>query len=256
MTYSKDLMELQMKQKHKSESLYTYEGVPIHAAKGLHEGAMDVIRKHAKGKVTALDFGCGSGAFTKRLQDNGFRTTSVDLSLDTFALRSECYEMDLNSDFFQRFSSRDFDVIVALEVIEHLENPLHFLRQLKLIANSKTLILVSFPNLYLYSSVYSFFINGAFANWSPSLYWETGHQTILTDWLFEEHLKKTGLVFEEKYYCGTFEPPPGHFVKYFLHKLFYALVCVFNTGISSKVRKNQVVIYQISNTLPSGAENT
>jgi SAM-dependent methyltransferase len=245
-----------MKQKHKAESLYTYEGVPIHAAKGLHEGAMDVIQKHVKGKMTALDFGCGSGAFSKRLQDNGYRTTSVDLSLDTFALKSECYEIDLNSDFSQRFSDGNYDVIVALEVIEHLENPLHFLRQLKLIANSETLILVSFPNLYLYSSVYTFFKKGTFANWSPFLYWESGHQTILTDWLFEEHLKKTELVFEEKHYCGVFEPPPGHLVKHFLHKLFFRLVCFFNKGMSPEVRKNQVVIYLISNTLPSGSENT
>jgi SAM-dependent methyltransferase len=245
-----------MRQKHKSESLYTYKSVPIHAAKGLHECAVEVIKKRAKGGITALDFGCGSGAFTKRLQDNGYITTSVDLSLDTFALDSESLELDLNSDFSRHFSGRHYDLIVALEVIEHLENPQHFLRQLKLIADKETVILVSFPNVYLYSSVYTFFKNGSFANWSPFLYWETGHQTILTDWLFEEHLRKTGLVFEEKIFCGLFEPPPGHTVKFILHKLFYGLVCLFNRGMPPEARKNQVVIYRISNTLPSGEENT
>jgi SAM-dependent methyltransferase len=243
-----------MKQKHKSEGVYTYEGVPIHAAKGLHEGAMEVIQKHAKGKVAALDFGCGSGAFTKRLQNNGYTTTSVDLSLDTFALKSESYEIDLNTDFAQRFSGRNFDVIVALEVIEHLENPLHFLRQLKSLANKDTLILVSFPNLYLYSSIYTFYKNGIFANWSPFLYWESGHQTILTDWLFEEHVKKTDLVFEEKYFCGFFEPPTGNIVKKFLHKVFCTLMCICSKKILPEARRNQVVIFRISNTLSAKAK--
>lgn len=245
-----------MKQKHKSESLYTYEGVPIHAAKGLHERAIEVIQNRCQGRGKVLDLGCGSGAFTKRLQTIGFETTSVDLSLDTFALNSECYEIDLNSNFSERFANREFDVIVALEVIEHLENPLHFLRQLKLISNNETVILTSFPNIYLYSSVYTFFKNGSFANWSPSLYWETGHQTILTDWLFEEHLKKTGLVLEEKHFCAAFEPPPDNLVKHALHKIFYKLVCFFNKGISSEVRKNQVVICLINNTHSSGAKST
>lgn len=245
-----------MKQKHKSESSYTYEGVPIHAAKGLHECTMDVIQKRCGGKRKALDFGCGSGAFSKRLQDNGFTTTSVDLSLDTFALGSECYEIDLNTNFSERFANQNYDVIVALEVIEHLENPLHFLRQLKLIANNDALILVSFPNIYLYSSVYTFFKNGTFANWSPFLYWETGHQTILTDWLFEQHLIKTGLVFEEKYFCGVFEPPPGHPVKRIFHKIFYNLVCLFNPGISSEVRKNQAVVFLFGKKPPAEAEST
>lgn len=236
-----------MKQKHKDEGINTYEGVPIHSAKGLHEHATEEIKKCCKGKATVLDIGCGSGALSKRLQDNGFTTTSVDLSLDTFFLDSASCEIDLHSNFSERFVGQDFGAIVALEVIEHLENPLHFLRQLKLIANSETIILVSFPNIYLYSSVFTFFKKGTFANWSPSLYWEIGHQTILTDWLFEEHLKKIGFELEEKFFCSVFEPPSVNIFKYFLHKIFYQLVCLLNKGISSEARKSQVVMFLFRN---------
>jgi 2-polyprenyl-3-methyl-5-hydroxy-6-metoxy-1,4-benzoquinol methylase len=242
-----------VKQKHKSDTTYSCEGVPIHAAKGLHELATDVISNRCKGRGKVLDLGCGSGAFSKRMQTLGFATTSVDLSLDTFSLNSESCEVDFNSDFAERFSREKFDVIVALEVIEHLENPQHFLRQLKLMANSDTVILVSFPNIYLYSSVYSFFRNGTFGNWSPALYWETGHQTILTDWLFEEHLKKTGLALEEKHFCATFHPPSGHWVKSLLHKLFLTMVCILNPAISSKARKSEVVLFVIGNKPSSAA---
>lgn len=242
-----------MKQQHKADGIYFYEGVPIHAAKGLHERAIEVIKNRCKGRGKILELGCGSGAFSKRLQLNSFTTSSVDVSLDTFALNSESHEIDLNSNFSEQFADKNFDAIVALEVIEHLENPLHFLRQLKLIANNETAILVSFPNIHFYSSIYTFYKNGSFANWSPSLYWETGHQTILTDWLFEEHLKKTGLVFEGKFFCGIFEPSSGNLVKYLLHKTFLKLVCLFNKKIPSEIRENQVVIFLASKSSSSEA---
>lgn len=244
-----------MKQKHKSESLYNFEGVPIHAAEGLHEHAIEVIQRCCKGRGKVLELGCGSGAFSKRLQTTGFATMSVDLSLDTFTLNSERCEIDLNTNFSEKFSNQNYDVIVALEVIEHLENPLHFLRQLKLIAHDETIILVSFPNIYLYSSVYSFFRNGTFANWSPSLYWETGHQTILTDWLFEEHLKKSALKMDGKYFCATFEPPTGNFLKGLAHKIFYRLVCLFDRNISPEARKSQVALFLIRKLPAYGANN-
>jgi SAM-dependent methyltransferase len=243
-----------VKQRHKSATSYNYEHVPIHAAKGLHEHAINVIQNRCKKGNKVLDLGCGSGAFSRRLQTNGFITISVDLSLDTFSLESECCEIDLNSNFSERFAGDNYDAIVALEVIEHLENPLHFLRQLKLIASSETIILVSFPNTYLYLSVYTFYKNGTFGNWSPFLYWETGHQTILTDWLFEAHLRKAGLVCEEKQFCASFELPPKRLVRQLLHKVFYKLVCLFNKDISPEARKSEVVLFQIRNRTTSGAE--
>lgn len=180
-----------MKQQHTTETVYKYDGITIHAARGLHEYAIDVIHDNCKGNGHVLDLGSGSGAFTKRLQNHGFTTTSVDLTLDTFALSSESYKLDFNTDFAAPLAGKSYDAIVALEVIEHLENPLHFLRQLKLIAGHETVIFVSFPNLYLYLSLVTFYKHGTFGNWSPFLYWETGHQTVIPDWLFEEHLKKT-----------------------------------------------------------------
>jgi len=235
-----------VKQQHKTETVYKYDGITIHAAPGLHEYAMDVILDKCRKNGRILDLGCGSGAFTKRLQNHGFITNSVDLSLDTFALNSECYEIDLNSNFSQRFSSRNYDVIVALEVIEHLENPLHFLRQLKLIAGPETIIFVSFPNLYLYYSVVTFYKHGTFGNYSPFLYWETGHQTIMTDWLFEAHLKKTGLMLEKKHFCAfiNFHKQP---IKFVLHKVLFNLVCLFNKKISPEARMSEVVLFQFRN---------
>jgi len=241
-----------MKQQHKTETDYNYAGITIHAATGLHEYAMDVVLRKCTPNGHILDLGCGSGAFTKRLQDHGFRTTSVDLSLDTFKLRSERYEFDFNGDFAEQLTGKKYDAIVALEVIEHLENPLHFLRQLKLIAGQDIPLFISFPNLYLYWSLYTFYKDGTFGNWSPFLYWETGHQSLMTDWLFEEHLKKTGLSLEEKHYCAPVAFPKN--LKSFIeHRIFFALACLFNRKISPMARMAEAVLFVIKKQqLPDG----
>ena len=235
-----------MKQQHKPETACNYDGITIHAAPGLHEYAMDVILDNCPGKGHVLDLGSGSGAFTKRLQNHGFITTSVDLSLDTFALGSESYELDFNTDFAATLAGKSYDAIVALEVIEHLENPLQFLRQLKLIAGPETIILVSFPNLYLYYSIVTFYRHGTFGNWNPFLYWETGHQTVMPDWLFEAHLKKVGLSLEKKCFCAFVDFPPKP-MKFVLHKVFFNLVCLLNKNISPEARMSEVVLFQFKN---------
>lgn len=233
-----------MKQQHKTETDYNYGGITIHAAVGLHEFAMGVIREKCKPNAHILDLGCGSGAFTKRLQDNGFRTTSADLSLDTFKLGSERLELDFNTDFSSRLKRENYDAIVALEVIEHLENPQHFLRQIRMIADRGIPIFISFPNMYLYWSIHSFYKDGTFANWSPFLYWETGHQTLMTDWLFEEHLKKTGFILDEKFFCAPIVFPK-RLASRILHKTFFSLVCRFNKRISREARQSEALLFVV-----------
>jgi SAM-dependent methyltransferase len=234
-----------MKQQHKPETEYKYKEITIHAAPGLHEYAMEVILKNCRKNGAVLDLGCGSGAFTQRLQDHGFRTTSVDLSLDTFALDSECCEADFHTDFADKFIPGGFDAIVALEVIEHLENPLHFLRQLKRLAGPETDIFISFPNLNMYISLISFFRDGTFGDWSPYLYWETGHQTIMPVWLFEEHLKKTGLTPVEKHYCAPLALPRKYHG--LIDLAFIRLACFFSKKISPEARRNEAVLFLIRN---------
>jgi hypothetical protein len=107
--------------------------------------------------------------------------------------------------------------------------------------------------MYLYVSPYLFLKNGTFGNWSPYLYWETGHQTILTDWLFEEHVKKVGLQFVGKHFCAPFEYSFGSWFKNFVYKILFRLVCAFSTKIPPEARISEVVLFQVGNK-PSSSE--
>ena len=234
-----------MKQQHKTETEYNYKGSMIHASEGLHEVAIGILNaEHPSGGKHVLDLGCGSGAFTKRLCDNNFSTTSVDILLDSFNLNTVALEIDLNSNFSETLSVKHYDAIVALELIEHLENPLGFLRQLKSLTSDDTILIISFPNIYLHYAIKSFIYNGTFVNWNIHQYWHTGHQTIMTDWLFEQHLKKVGLAVSDKLFCAPVEFPSVWYKKIY-NKLFFLLVKVISPSISKQARLSDVVLYKI-----------
>ena len=64
----------------------------------------------------------------------------------------------------------------------------------------------------------------------------------MIDWLFEEHLKKTGFGVDKKHYCAPVVFPKKNFV---LHKVFFKLVCLFNRKISPQARMAEVVLFVI-----------
>jgi len=230
----------------RDDDSYYYNNIPIHAAKGLHEYTMKKILESCQNntKKHILELGCGSGAFSQRLIDHGFTVTSVDVSIDNnFPIDSQAIELNLNNDFASYLDMREYDYIIALEIVEHLENPLHFLRQIKLLATSKSKVFCSFPNIYLFSAIRDFVKDGTFGNFNPFHYWNTGHIIIMTDWLFEQHLKKIGINFEEKYFPAPIDFPSSW--KSFPVKLFYYFVCFFNKKIPPNVRLSDVVLYEL-----------
>lgn len=77
-----------------------------------------------------LDVGCGIGEFSDILKETGFQVVCVDgsdMCAKSVQQRGhECYKVDLE---YQRlpFEDNEFDIVVSLEVIEHLWNTKHYL---------------------------------------------------------------------------------------------------------------------------------
>lgn len=233
---------------HRATSGRTYKGIFVHAAPGLHEAVLDHIQAAptASGR-RALELGCGSGALTQRLSDNGFGVRAVDLELDGYQAEADALAMDLNEDFAARLGDRDYDLIVAIELLEHLENPHHFLRQVKSMMTSETRLWVSFPNLYLHMSTWKFLRDTSFISWNIQQYWETGHQTLLPGWLFEQHLKKSGLEVEDKDFVAPLDLRLAHPnpVKRLMSVAVLAIIRLLTPNVSMKQRRANCVLYRI-----------
>ncbi len=145
----------------KPESREThYRGLRIYAAGDVHRGCMKIVEGLGLPKgAHVLDLGAGEGAFSQRLVDNGFRVTAVDIAPERFRAACPVRALDLNGDFHVHLDEKP-DAITAIELVEHLQSPRHFIREcLSLLGTGGTLLFTS-PNLESWVSRIRFLRSG------------------------------------------------------------------------------------------------
>jgi SAM-dependent methyltransferase len=130
------------------ESEYGYRGLSIHAWRGVHECVGSMASRILPPGSRVIDMAAGSGAMCLRLKDAGFAITGCDLVRENFRLDGTVpfVTANLNHDFSAQFSE-PFDGITAAEIIEHLENPRHFLRQCFALLKPGGHLILTTPNV-------------------------------------------------------------------------------------------------------------
>ena len=169
-----------------------YRGLPIFAAPGLHEAAAALLAEGAATGSRVFEVGAGSGAMSLRLDDAGFRVTASDLFPQSFKPDHVPFvAADLNGAFAGQFPD-GFDAVMALEIIEHLENPRHLLRQLRALLPVGGQLVLSTPNIANPVSQALFLRRGNFQWFRDQDYAEQGHITPLSPWQIEKALVECG----------------------------------------------------------------
>jgi 2-polyprenyl-3-methyl-5-hydroxy-6-metoxy-1,4-benzoquinol methylase len=97
---------------------------------GLHEFVGErVLRAHVRSSIRAVDLGTGPGAMAARLRAMGCDVIAVDRDSKDFAAEVPHVCLDLDQlDFAATLGCRSFGLVTAIEVIEHVESPIGFLR--------------------------------------------------------------------------------------------------------------------------------
>ena len=102
-----------------------------------------------------LDIGCSQGVFGKMLKDRGARVVGCDISAKHIEVAQRVLDrafiFDIEKDDFSIFD-RDFDYIIASELIEHLFLPRQFLINIKSIMNDNTKLIITTPNFLMWSN--------------------------------------------------------------------------------------------------------
>lgn len=124
-----------------------------------------------KGPLHILDIGCGSGALLQHIADY-YRTQGWDP--DRYLMGT-----DMEEDFFQadipfqtseltqplNFQMRTFDLIITMEVLEHVRSPYTLLEEIFATLNPNGKLLFSIPNMMTIISRFSFLFTGRFQHY-------------------------------------------------------------------------------------------
>ena len=133
-----------------------------------------------------LDCGAGAGTLSRKLYKFGYKVQACDLRPKDFRFdKITCEYADLNNRF--PYANEGFDAVICLEVIEHLENPWHVLRECKRVLKKNGLVILSSPNISNVTSRIIFFIKGKIdlfldmdtEHINPITFWEI--KRVLTD---------------------------------------------------------------------------
>ncbi len=122
----------------------------------IHMGRYSLAEKYCKNKVI-LDIACGEGYGTKLLKKWGAKKVvgldiseeSINQANNEFAEKGVGYIVHDATDL-SCFKDNTFDMIVSFETIEHLQEPLKFLQEIKRVAKKKACYIITCPNDYAY----------------------------------------------------------------------------------------------------------
>jgi SAM-dependent methyltransferase len=176
-----------------------------------HQITLRLAAAEAPGR--ALDLGAGQGALSEALKLRGFEVTAADINTAQFrASGVTCAKLDLNRPL--PFPDEGFDLVLAVEILEHLESPRAFLREIFRVLRPGGLAVVSTPNITSLPSRVLFLATGCFDLFVPTkrrledpLDAEAdGHISPLPGWLLRYHLREGGFEIEKTRYTMAYVP--------------------------------------------------
>lgn len=116
---------------------------------------MEIVELIPSNAKSVLEIGSGTGATLNyiKLNTDVDYTVGYDISTSAYESIDEFYTTDLNK--IDNFGDRKFDVVLCLDVLEHLQNPTKILNDLKSTMSENSKLIVSLPNFCFYQVINS-----------------------------------------------------------------------------------------------------
>jgi len=167
----------------------------------------DIIREIEilkKNEISFLDLGTGRGYNVFKLinycneHNINYRATAVDISKESFQLKENDNLKFVLKNLNEDFNFGEFDFVIATEVIEHIENPYHFIRNCLKNLKEDGVLYVSSPNIHNIFSIIKMLIKDI-----PSFFSlkeeDTEHIMPISTFLIKKILFKIGLELKKEF---------------------------------------------------------
>jgi SAM-dependent methyltransferase len=220
-----------------SKKLDYYKGLLIRADLGLHDQIAETLVKLLPAGARILDMGAGQGALSLRLKDLGFSVTAVDVNKEDFSASEsdiEYIQLNFNDkssvDAFISSHQNMFDAVCGVEVIEHVENPWEYVRNLTSLVKEGGVVLVTTPNTTSWLSRFMFFWKGQCLSFDEGglVY---GHINPVSAWELHVIMERIGLKNVTVSPAGTLPPVYAISLKYTILSLLMLLFRPLQKGL-------------------------
>ena len=125
---------------------YTKDQVYSHLTKQSYIKVLGLLKAYGAGQ-SILDVGCGNGSFVDIAMENGYKVRGIDLSQSAIKVGLKFNLPVENMDFLSsEIENSSFDVITMFEVIEHLPEPVKFLKKAELVVRPGGIVYLTTPN--------------------------------------------------------------------------------------------------------------
>lgn len=180
----------------------------MRCAPGTHEAAMKLVAAHVPKDARVLDLASGTGAFLARLRDNGYGNLSaVELNVEGFSVDGVTPQaIDLNLSFADELP-HDFGLVTAIEIIEHLDCPRQFLRNVRAILSDGGHLLLTTPNVAHWLGRVRFLLSGELRQFQRRDYDHQRHISPITDIQLRLIFEEIGFDVIARRTAGTFFGP-------------------------------------------------
>ena len=131
------------------------------------------LNRNKLNKIKILDLGCGGGLISSSLSKLGANVTGIDFIKENIEIaKKQAKKNNLNINYLVKDFEREdidskFDVIIVLEVLEHLNDWKKFLKKIQSNLKKNGVLILSTINRNLTSKFLTLDIAENFLNWIP-----------------------------------------------------------------------------------------
>jgi len=159
---------------------------------------LNYLPNHLHKESKIIDIGCGDLSFCKILSKYCSNVTGVDIYHKT-SNEIKTLTRDLNKPWL---INKKYDIIISTSVIEHVENPYHFFRELRKLMTKNSIAIIYTDNINYYYSKLLFLL----FNYHSGFNWKldnmrTSKSLHLNDQWHKSPMNKEELIYKAKM-CG------------------------------------------------------
>ncbi len=178
-----------------------YEGIGDRIPWVIEDGTLDVLTQvhRLRERRDILDIGCGNGQTLQYFSGSAYTRAGIDLCNYLNIPDKEEIQfsaVDLNFEPLP-YESNSKDLVFAFQVMEHLENPFFFMREVHRVLKDGGLFILSVPNPYTVSTKLRYLFTNNMRRWNR----RNDHLLFLTEDVFRKtyghHFDTQGMFYQK-----------------------------------------------------------